>query len=78
MAKVLSRKVTIYVDGKEVESTLKSLQAELNKFRNKQRTATIGSEEYVKASLKIKEIKSRGLFPVAPCISNIRGLASVA
>ena len=63
MAKVLSRKVTIYVDGKEVVSALKSLQAELNKFRNKQRTATIGSEEYVKASLKIKEIKSRGLFP---------------
>ncbi len=58
MAKVLSRKVTIYVDGKEVESTLKSLQAELNKLRNKQRTATIGSEEYVKTSLKIKEIES--------------------
>lgn len=58
MAKVLSRKVTIYVNGKEVESTLKSLQAELSKLRNKQRTATIGSEEYIQTSLKMKEIES--------------------
>lgn len=31
MAKVLSRKVTIYINGKEVESTLRSLRDELTK-----------------------------------------------
>lgn len=63
MAKTLSRKVTIYVNGKEVENTLKSLGEEMRKLERQQKTLPIGSEEYVKASLKIKEIKSRGLFP---------------
>lgn len=78
MAKVLSRKVSIYINGKEVVSTISSLQSAMTKLQHEQKRMTIGSEEYVKASLKIKEIKNRKLFPVAPCISNIRGLASVA
>ena len=57
MAKTLSRKVTIYVNGKEVESTLKSLDGEMKKLQNQQRGMIIGSEEYVKTGLKIKEIK---------------------
>lgn len=58
MAKNINRKVTIYINGKEVESTIKSLEAELAKLRNVQRSATLGSKEYVDASLKMKEIKS--------------------
>lgn len=58
MAKALSRKVTIYINGKEVESTLKSLRAEMKKLKNQQATLTIGSEEYIETSLKIKEIDS--------------------
>ena len=57
-SKVLSRKVTIYVNGKEVESTISSLQSAMTKLQHEQKRMTIGSEEYVKASLKIKEIKS--------------------
>lgn len=57
-SKVLSRKVTIYVDGKEVVSTISSLQSAMTKLQHEQKRMTIGSEEYVKASLKIKEIKS--------------------
>ena len=57
MAKALSRKVTIYINGKEVESTIKSLTAELNKLKNQQKGMVLGSEEYIKASLKIKEIE---------------------
>lgn len=57
-SKVLSRKVTIYVNGKEVENTLKSLGEEMRKLERQQKTLPIGSEEYVKASLKIKEIRS--------------------
>ena len=56
MAKALSRKVTIYINGKEVESTLKSLEGELARLKNQQKKATIGSEEYINTSLKIREI----------------------
>lgn len=56
MAKALSRKVTIYINGKEVESTIKSLTSEMDKLKKQQRGMIIGSEEYVKTSLKIKEI----------------------
>lgn len=58
MAKVLSRKVSIYINGKEVENTIKSLRGEMSKLVDKQKTLTIGSEEYVETSLKIKEINS--------------------
>ena len=57
MAKgTLSKTVSIYVNGKQVDSTLKSLQSELRKLQNEQRLATIGSEDYVEKSLKIREI----------------------
>lgn len=65
-SKVLSRKVTIYVNGKEVESTISSLQSAMTKLQHEQKRMTIGSEEYVKAPLKIKKIKNRGLSPVPP------------
>ena len=71
MSRTLTRKVTVYVDGKEVESTLKSLKAAMEKLVAQQKTMTIGSEEYVKDSLKIKEIKSRGLFPCSILVSLI-------
>lgn len=58
MAKALSRKVTIYINGKEVENTIKSLTAEMRKLERQQKTLPIGSEEYIQTSLKIKEIKS--------------------
>lgn len=58
MAKgTLSKTVSIYVNGQQVDSTLKSLQSELRKLQNEQRLATIGSEDYVEKSLKIREIK---------------------
>ncbi len=56
MANTLSRKVTIYINGKEVESTLSSLKSAMTKLQNEQKLMTIGSEEYVKAGMKIKEI----------------------
>lgn len=56
MAKALSRKVTIYIDGREVKSTISSLNAELKKLQAQQKNMVIGSEEYIKTSMKIKEI----------------------
>lgn len=58
MAKALSRKVTIYINGREVENTLSSLRAEMKKLESQQAKLPIGSEEYIQTSLKIREIKS--------------------
>lgn len=57
MAKTLSRIVTIYVNGQEVKSTLADLTKEMMKLQAEQKKMIIGSEEYVKTGLKIKEIK---------------------
>lgn len=58
MAKTLNRKVTIYIDGKEVKSTLASLEAEMRKLKAQQKNMTIGSEEYIRTTKKIREINS--------------------
>ena len=57
MAKNINRKVTIYINGKEVENTMKGLRAELKRLENEQRNATIGTEEYIAATAKIDELK---------------------
>ena len=54
--KTLSRKVSIYINGKEIESTLSSLQDNMRKLQAQQRKMTIGSEEYIETSMKIREI----------------------
>ena len=56
--RTLSRKVHIYVNGNEIKDTLKSLEKHLKDLRIQQGKASIGSDEYIKASLKIKEIES--------------------
>lgn len=57
-AKTLSRKVHIYINGKEIESTIGSLLGCMERLKAQQKAMTIGSEEYIETSLKIKEIKS--------------------
>lgn len=56
MAKTLSRTVSIYVDGKQVESTLASLRSQVQHLTNLQKKMTLGSEEYIQTSEKIREI----------------------
>lgn len=58
MAKDINRKVTIYVNGKEVENTIQSIRAEIKKLENAQRKATIGSEEYIKTTEELQRLKS--------------------
>lgn len=58
MSKALNRKVTIYIDGKEVKSTLASLESEMRKLKAQQKDMTIGSEEYISTTKKIREINS--------------------
>ena len=58
MAKNINRKVTIYINGKEVSNTIQSLRSELIKLENQQKRATIGSEEYIRVTSQIKEIRN--------------------
>ena len=55
MAKDINRKVTIYVNGKAVENTIKSLRAELRRLENAQKDCIIGSDEYERIKKSIPE-----------------------
>lgn len=48
MAKDLSRQVTIYVNGKEINNTIASIRAEMKKLEREQKHLVIGSDEYLK------------------------------
>jgi len=58
MAKDINRKVTIYVNGKEVENTIQSIRAEIKKLENAQKKAVLGSGEYIKTTEEISRLKS--------------------
>ena len=46
MAKSSTRRVTIYINGKEVEASVKQIRAEMNRLVNEQNRMVIGSDEY--------------------------------
>lgn len=56
MAKALSRTVSIYIDGRQVDSTLSSIQKEQQRLLNLQKKLTIGTEEYIATGEKLKEL----------------------
>ena len=56
MAGSLNKKINIYINGKEVNNTIKSLTAEMKKLKAEQAQLPIGSDEYVKHAKKIREI----------------------
>ena len=57
MAKNINRKVTIYINGREIENTLQSIRNEVVKLEREQRKLPIGSVEYLKKGNEIKELK---------------------
>ena len=57
MAKNLSRKVTIYIDGKPAEASLQQLQDRLRKLTNEQQKLPIGTQEYINKSKEIGKIR---------------------
>ena len=57
MAKSSTRRVTIYINGKEVEASVKQIRSEMNKLVNEQSRMVIGSDEYVAHAKKIKELR---------------------
>jgi tubulin-specific chaperone A len=57
MAKEVNKRVTIWVNGKEVENNVKSIRAEMLKLTNQLNKTTIGSEEYIRISSELKKLK---------------------
>ncbi len=52
-----NRRITIFVNGKEVEFSLKGISAEIAKTRNQLRTLTIGTQEYNTAAKQLKNLE---------------------
>jgi len=57
MAKASTRRINIYINGKEVEGTVKGIRAEMNKLINEQNRMVIGSDEYIAHARKIQELR---------------------
>ena len=57
MAKSSTRRVTIYINGKEVEASAKQIRSEMNKLVNEQNRMVIGSDEYISHAKKNKELR---------------------
>lgn len=58
MAAEENRRVTIYVNGKEVEFSLKGISSELRKTRNELRGLTIGTDEYNKKAKELSKLEA--------------------
>lgn len=57
MAKSSTRRVNIYINGQEVEATIKEVRKEMNRLVNEQNRMVIGSDEYIAHAKKIRELR---------------------
>lgn len=57
MAAEENRRVTIFINGKEVEFSLKGISAEMRKTRNELRSMTLGTDEYNKKAKELQKIE---------------------
>jgi len=58
MAKTVDKHINIWVNGSQVENNMKSIQQAIKHVTNQLRQSTIGSEEYIAASKKLRDLKS--------------------
>lgn len=58
MAKKVERQLSIYINGKEVNRSLKSIGGEIARLRNKQKKLTAGTDEWVDATKELKKAKN--------------------
>ena len=58
MAATYTRRINLYINGKQVTADIVSIRKEMSKLINEQARMTIGSKEYVKHTAKIKELKT--------------------
>lgn len=57
MAKTLSRKVVIYIDGKPAEASLQQLNAQIAKLSNEQKKLPIGTQEYIDKTKELSRLR---------------------
>jgi TP901 family phage tail tape measure protein len=57
MAGSYTRRINLYINGKEVKNNIASIKAEMSKLINEQARMTRGSREYVEAGKQIKALK---------------------
>ena len=57
MAKSSTRRINIYINGKEVEASVKSIRSEMTKLVNEQNHMVIGSDKYIAHAKKIQELR---------------------
>ena len=57
MAKTLSRKVTIYIDGKPAQASLKDLRSQIQILEREQAKLPIGTQEYIDKSIELRRLK---------------------
>lgn len=58
MATTYTRRINLYINGKQVSADIVSIRKEMSKLVNEQARMTIGSKEYVKHTAKIKSLKT--------------------
>jgi len=57
MAGSYTRRIQLYINGKEVNNEIRSIKSEMNKLINEQYRMTRGSREYLEAGAKIRTLK---------------------
>ena len=57
MAKNLSRKITIYIDGKPAEASLNDLRDHIKKLEREQAKLPLGTQEYIEKSKELSRLK---------------------
>jgi uncharacterized coiled-coil DUF342 family protein len=57
MAKASTRRISIHINGKEVEATVKGIRAEMNKLINEQNRMVMGSDQYIAHAKRIQELR---------------------
>jgi TP901 family phage tail tape measure protein len=57
MAASYTRRINLYINGKEVSNDIVSIRREMSKLVNEQARMTIGSKEYIRATSQIKSLK---------------------
>ena len=57
MATNYTRRINLYINGKEVVTDIRSVTSEMQKLVNKQKDMTIGSKQYIAAGERIRLLK---------------------
>lgn len=58
MGNTITRRVNLYINGKEAGNSIKEVKGEMQKLVNEQARMKVGSDEYLAAAKRIRELKS--------------------